>query len=332
MWPEFQFPLAFLLIIVIPLVIYLYFLFLKVRSGSIRYSDIARIKPLQKLSNSAQWRHTIIVLRATALLFFIIALARPRYGYQIQEFFSEGIDIVMAMDISTSMKAVDFKPKNRLEAAKIVAEDFIKNRMNDRIGLVVFAGESFTQCPLTIDYSVLISFMNRLDFGLIEDGTAIGMGLATSVNRLKNSQSKSKVVILLTDGRNNRGSIDPLTAGQLAKTLKIKVYTIGVGSIGKAMYPIDDPLFGTRLVPMDVDIDETMLKQIAQITGGRYFRATDTDKLQKIYEEISAMEKTKVEVKNYMKYQELAHIFIALGLLILLVEVLLTHTLFRKIP
>jgi len=273
----------------------------------------------------------VIILRALVLFLFIIALARPRSGYEETKIHTEGIDIVLTMDLSTSMKAVDFKP-NRLEAAKVVAEDFIKGRTNDRIGLVVFAAESFTQCPLTLDYGVLTSFLERLDFGLIEDGTAIGMGLATGVNRLKTSKAKSKVLILLTDGKNNAGVIDPITAAELAKTYQIKVYTIGVGTRGEAMYPVDDPIFGKRYVPQKVDIDEDLLREVARITGGKYYRAIDENKLKSIYDEISSMEKTKVEVENYMKYKELAWIFVLAGLFLLFIEMILNNTLFRKLP
>ncbi|MBP7460941.1 MAG: VWA domain-containing protein [Candidatus Delongbacteria bacterium] len=329
---EFQFPPAFALLLVIPLIIYFYYFYQTSRSSSIRYSDINRIKPLIRYSRRLKWRHSIIFLRAVVLALLITALARPRSGLQQSQIVTDGIDIVLAMDVSTSMKAVDFKPKNRLEASKMVAEEFIRGRTNDRIGLVVFAGESFTQCPLTLDYGVLISFLDRLDFGFIEDGTAIGLGLATGLNRLKTSKAKSKIIILLTDGRNNTGTIDPITAAQLAQTLGIRVYTIGVGSIGNAMYPVDDPLFGTRYVPMPIDLDEPMLKEIAMLTGGQYFRATDTQKLKEIYQAIGQMEKTKVEVKNYMKYTELAHYLVILAAVLLLLEILLNHTLFRKIP
>lgn len=329
---EFQFPLAFLLLLLVPLIIFLYFFYQRSRSSSIRYSDIGRIKPLVKYSRRLKWRHSVIFLRSLVLVVVITALARPRSGLQLSQIITDGIDIILAMDVSTSMKAVDFKPKNRLEASKMVAEEFIRGRTNDRIGLVVFSGESFTQCPLTLDYGVLIAFLNRLDFGFIEDGTAIGLGLSTSLNRLKTSKAKSKIIILLTDGRNNTGTIDPLTAAQLAKTLGIKVYTIGVGSIGNAMYPIEDPLFGTRYVPMPVDLDEPMLKEIANLTSGKYFRAIDTQKLKAIYQEIGQMEKTKVEVKNYMKYTELAHYLVALAALLLLAEITLNNTIFRKIP
>jgi len=318
-------------LIILPFLLIYYYNLQKLKSGSIKYSSINKIKPLVGLSKAVYFRHIVVFIRLIALALLIFALARPRSGYQLTSVHTEGIDIVLALDLSTSMKAVDFKP-NRLEASKVVAEDFIKGRQNDRIALVVFASESFTQCPLTLDYGVLVSFLKRLDFGLITDGTAIGMGLATSVNRLKNSKAKSKVIILLTDGRNNSGKIDPKTAADLAEIYNIRVYTIGVGSEGKAMYPYKDRFFGTRYVPMPVDLDESILRKIASITGGKYFRATDNSKLKEIYNEISEMEKTKVEVQNYMKYKELAHFFIFASIILIFLEILLSHTVFRKLP
>jgi len=304
----------------------------KKKAGSIKYSDVSKLKKLQSYSKKIKFINLPFILRLISVILLIFALARPRAGYKMTKIYTEGIDIVLTLDLSTSMKAVDFKPKNRLEAAKLVAEEFIKKRTNDRIGLVVFASESFTQCPLTLDYGVLISFLRRLDFGMIEDGTAIGMGLATAINRLKNSKAKSKIIILLTDGRNNAGTIDPITAAELAKTFNIKIYAIGMGKQGNAMYPIDDPIFGRRYVPIRVDIDEDLLKQIAQLTGGKYFRATNTEALRKIYDEINKMEKTKIEVQNYMKYNELGHYLIAIALLFLLIEIILSNTLLRKLP
>jgi Ca-activated chloride channel family protein len=260
-------------------------------------------------------------------------LARPQSTSKEEKITTKGIDIVLAMDVSSSMLAEDFRPKNRIEAAKMVAKEFIKGRKNDRIGLVVFAGESFTQCPLTLDYGVLYTILDHLKVASKDwDGTAIGMGLATAINRLKDSKAKSKVIILLTDGRNNRGQIDPITAARMAKAFGIRVYTIGTGTRGTAMYPVQDPLWGTRYVPMRVDIDEDLLRQIARITGGKYFRATSTEKLREIYKEISKMEKTKIEVKEYTRYEEFFVYFLALALVLLLAEVVLANTYFKTIP
>ncbi|HDZ13062.1 MAG TPA: VWA domain-containing protein, partial [Bacteroidetes bacterium] len=262
----------------------------------------------------------------------ILALARPQSGSTHEEITTEGIDIILAMDISSSMLAEDFKPKNRIEAAKEVAEEFVKGRKNDRIGLVVFAKDSYTQCPLTLDYGILLKFIKDVKIGIIPDGTAIGMALANAVNRLRDSKAKSKVIILLTDGRNNAGELDPVTAAQIARAMGIRIYTIGAGKKGSALYPVQDPFFGKRYVRMPVDIDENLLKQIASITGGKYFRATNTNSLREIYKEIGKMEKTKIHVKEYTKYKELFVGFLLTALIILIIEILLRNTKFRKIP
>jgi len=272
-------------------------------------------------------------LRILALAGFILALARPQSSSKEEEILTEGVDIILAMDVSSSMLAEDFKPNNRLEAAKSVAREFVQSRSNDRLGMVVFAGESFTQCPLTLDYGVLLTLLEQIEVADKNwDGTAIGMGIVNAVNRLRDSKAKSKVVILLTDGVNNRGQVDPVTAAQIARAFDIKIYTIGAGKHGTAMYPVDDPFFGKRYVPMQVEIDEEVLKKIAAQTGGQYFRATDTQKLKEVYEEISTLEKTQIEVKEYTRYEEMFVYFLAFGLLSLLVEVVLAHTYFKKIP
>lgn len=275
-------------------------------------------------------RHFPVALRMIALACLIIALARPQSVTSKENISTEGIDIVLVLDISGSMLAEDFTP-NRLVAAKQVAEEFIEGRSNDRIGLVIFSAESFTQCPLTTDYPVLISLLQEVKKGMIEDGTAIGLALANGVNRLKDSKAKSKVMILLTDGVNNRGEIDPITAAKIAATYGIRVYTIGVGAQGQAPYPVETP-FGIqrRLVP--VDIDEKTLTAVAEMTGGNYYRATDNRKLKTIYKEIDQLERTKIEVTAYRRYTELFYTWLAGGLLLLLVEVGLSSTVLRKIP
>jgi Ca-activated chloride channel family protein len=236
------------------------------------------------------------------------------------------------MDVSGSMLAEDIKP-NRVTAAKEVAASFIRGRKNDRIGMVVFAGEAYTQCPLTLDYGILLNFMKDIQVGMIEDGTAIGMGLATAVNRLRHSEAKSKVIILLTDGRNNRGQIDPTTAAQLAKAMGVKIYAVGAGTTQEtAPYPVEDPFYGKRYVPIRVDIDVPMLRKVAEITGGQMFRATDRKSLETIYQEIDQMEKTEIKVKEYTRYTELFHYFLFIGLLLLAVECLLSNTRYRKLP
>ncbi|MBI4548873.1 MAG: VWA domain-containing protein [Ignavibacteriae bacterium] len=275
-------------------------------------------------------RHFLFVLRLLALVLLTIALARPQSTSQGENVTTEGIDIVLTTDISGSMLAEDFRP-NRIEAAKKVAIEFIDGRPNDRIGLVVFAGESFTQCPLTIDHGVVKNLLKEVKSGMIEDGTAIGMGLATAVSRIKDSQAKSRVIILLTDGVNNRGSIDPLTAAQIAQTLGIRVYTIGVGTIGMAPYPVQTP-FGTQYQNVPAEIDEALLQKIADQTGAKYFRATDNRTLKTIYNEIDRLEKTKIEVTQFRRYKEEFYQAAMVAGAFLLLEVLLSQTVFRKIP
>jgi Ca-activated chloride channel family protein len=274
--------------------------------------------------------HSLFALRLLAICFLIIALARPQTSTRKQDVTIEGIDIVLAMDISGSMLAEDFQP-NRLEASKKVAGEFVGGRPNDRMGLVVFSGETFTQCPLTTDHTILINLFKDIKSGMIEDGTAIGDGLATAVNRLKESQAISKVIILLTDGENNMGSIDPLSAGEIAKVFGIRVYTIGVGTIGTAPYPVQTP-FGTRYQNMEVRIDEPLLKQIASMTGARYFRATDNQKLTEIYQEIDRLEKSKIDVTEFRKKNEEFLIFAVIAGLLFLLELALRFTVFRSIP
>jgi len=275
-------------------------------------------------------RHALFVLRMLALIFLIVALARPQSTSGGENVTTEGIDIVLATDISGSMLAEDFRP-NRIEASKKVAIDFIEGRPNDRISLVIFAGESFTQCPLTIDHPVVVNLIKQVKSGMIEDGTAIGSGLATAVSRLKDSKAKSRVIILLTDGVNNRGSIDPMTAAQIAQTFGIRVYTVGVGTIGVAPYPVQTP-FGTQYQNVPVEIDETLLKNIAELTGGKYFRATDNRTLKDIYQEIDRLEKTKIEVLQFRRHTEEYYGAAMSAGILLLMEVMLAQTVFRKIP
>lgn len=271
------------------------------------------------------------VLRGLALAAFIVALARPQTGITSENVLTEGIDIVLVLDVSTSMLAEDLEP-NRLEAAKIVAADFVAGRRNDRIGLVAFAGQAFTQAPLTFDYSVVGSLLGELETGMIEDGTAVGMGLATAVKRLQASPAESKVVVLLTDGRSNRGEVGPVTAAQLAEALGIRVYTIGAGSQGTARVPVPDPLGGTRYATMRVDIDEATLQEIAERTGGRYFRATDNESLAAIYEEIDELERTEIEVENFTQYGEEFPLPLGIGFFLLALEFALGQTVLRRLP
>ncbi|NOX88599.1 MAG: VWA domain-containing protein [Calditrichaeota bacterium] len=325
-------PYYLIFLLILPVMVWWYFRGRARATGKIIYSDVNLVKSITP-SLKQRLRPFLFALRLLAVTVIIVALARPQSGSKEEEITTEGIDIVLTMDVSTSMLAEDFRPKNRIEAAKMVATEFIKGRKNDRIGLVVFAGESFTQCPLTLDYGVLYQILDNMKVADQDwDGTAIGMGLATAINRLKDSKAKSKVIILLTDGRNNRGQVDPITAARMAKAYNIRVYTIGTGTKGTAMYPIDDPLWGKRYVPMRVDIDEDLLRQVAKITGGRYFRATSTEKLREIYDEIGKMEKTKIEVKEYTRYEEYFIYFLTLGLILLLTELVLSNTYFKTIP
>ena len=304
------------------------------------YRELASRVPHLRVSNAAPWlssggsflsvlRHLPFVLRLTALCLIIVAIARPRSSSQVEKIDTEGIDIVLAMDVSTSMLARDFTP-DRISAAKDIAIEFIAQRPSDRMGIVVFAGESYTQCPLTTDRATLINMMKEVQTDLIEDGTAIGNGLATAVARMSGSDAPSRVVILLTDGVNNRGEVAPLTAAHIAKTYGIRVYTIGVGANGMAPYPVVTP-WGIEERKIQVEIDEELLKGIAETTGGRYFRATDNTKLQEIYAEINRMEKSKTSIDRFPVYKELFSPFAIAALICLLAE-LLVRLLLRRLP
>ncbi len=292
---------------------------------------VATVLPFQ--GRKHQWkrylRHVPFVLRMVAVAAIVAAIARPRSSSTFQQVDTEGIDIVLAMDISTSMLARDFVP-DRIGAAKDIAIQFIAERPSDRIGLVVFAGESFTQSPLTTDRATLINLMKEIECGLIEDGTAIGNGLATAVSRLKDSDAPSRVVILLTDGVNNRGEITPAMAAEIAQTYGVRVYTIGVGKRGQAPYPVMTP-FGVQVMNVDVEIDEDLLRQIAEQTGGTYFRATDNTKLREIYAQINEMEKSRTTVDSFPIYEEYFMKFAWIALVALLLEVILRLMMARRI-
>jgi len=320
--------LLYLLLLIIPVIVWYIFKHQKI-SASIQLSTLKGIGT-KHFTYKHILRHVMFAFRMVAFALLIIALARPQSTLNWKNEKTEGIDIVLALDISSSMLARDFEP-DRLEASKDLAIQFINGRKNDRIGLVVFSGESFTQCPLTTDHNVLINLFRDIESGIIEDGTAIGMGLATAVNRLKDSKSPGKVIILLTDGVNNAGTIAPITAAELAQTFGIKVYTIGVGSMGQAPYPVNTP-YGVQLRNMPVEIDEELLENIAQSTGGKYFRATNNDKLQQIYEEIDQMEKIEIEVKEYSRKKEEFLLFVLIASALLLVEIVLRNTVLRQIP
>lgn len=273
-------------------------------------------------------RHILFAVRLIVLALVIIVIARPQNVDKWQSSTTEGIDIIMALDVSGSMLARDFNP-DRLEASKNVATEFISGRPYDRIGLTVFSGESYTQCPLTTDHAVLINLMREIKSGIIEDGTAIGVGLSTAINRIKDSDAISKVIILLTDGINNRGAIDPLTAAEIAKAFGIRVYTIGVGSMGYADYPVQTP-FGMQYQKMQVEIDEALLQKIAVMTGGVYFRATDNTSLQQVYSEIDKLEKSKIETREHSKREEMFMPWALAAALLLTVELLLRYLLMKN--
>lgn len=300
--------------------------------GKTPYVRVPNCAPWQSGKNSIKSlaRHIPFILRMVAAALIIVAIARPRSSEQFERTDTEGIDIVLTMDVSTSMLARDFKP-DRIGAAKDIAIEFIASRPSDRIGIVVFAGESFTQAPLTTDRVTLINLMKEVETGLIDDGTAIGNGLATSVARLKDSEAKSKVVILLTDGVNNCGEIAPLTAAEIAKTYGVRVYTIGVGAMGEAPYPVMTP-WGVQMQKMKVEIDEPLLKEIAALTDGKYFRATNNTKLMEIYSEINEMEKTRTSVDSFPVYSELFMKFAIWALLALALELVFRFFILRRLP
>ncbi len=321
--------LLWLLLLLLPMVAYYLY---RLRRGRPTLT-LASVAPLKGLPRSPRYylQHLPIVLRLGAFALLVVALARPQSSETLSHSYTEGIDIVLALDVSTSMLAQDFKP-NRLEASKEVAARFLADRPNDRIGLVVFAGESFTQSPLTTDKATLLNLLSGVRTGLIEDGTAMGSGLATAVNRLRESDAESRVIILLTDGVNNRGQIAPEAAAEIAQSYGIRIYTIGVGSEGMAPYPVVD-MFGrgrTQMVP--VEIDEQILAQVAEATGGRYFRATDRTSLEEVYEEINTLERSKVEVDQQTRYDELFGRFLLIALVLLLLEWLVARLLLRQIP
>ena len=325
----FEYP-ALLWLLVIPALMLVHYVYIELsgRRPHLRVPDIKFWKAGGR-SVLGVIRHLPFFLRTVALVMIIIAIARPRSSTKMDKIDTEGIDIVLAMDVSTSMLARDFTP-DRISAAKDIAIEFISQRPSDRMGIVVFAGESYTQCPLTTDRATLINLMKEIETGLIEDGTAIGNGLATAVARMQNSDAKSRVVILLTDGVNNSGEITPQTAADIAKTYGIRVYTIGVGANGTAPYPVMTP-WGVQMQNVEVEIDENLLKNIAETTGGRYFRATDNTKLSEIYSEINKMEKARTTIDSFPIYKELFTGFALIALACLLLEVLISFIL-RRLP
>ena len=325
---EFANPKLLWLLLLVPLAILWYVVRHKKQEASMQFSDTNGFTKLPK-TWKAYLRHLLFAMKMAALALLIVALARPQSSSTNSTSNIEGIDIVMAMDVSGSMLARDLKP-DRLTAAKNVASDFVKGRPGDRMGLVIFSGETFTQVPLTTDHGVMLNMLSEMKNGLIDDGTAIGDGLATAISRLKDSEAISKVVILLTDGLNNAGSVDPYTAAEIAKLYGIRVYTIGVGSYGTAPYPVQTP-FGTQIQQMKVEIDEKLLTTIANQTGGKYFRATSNQKLDEVYQEIDKLERSKIEVTEFRRLHEEFYPLVAWALALLLLEFLLRKTIFRTL-
>lgn len=322
-------PGYFWLLLIIPVMIAYEFLVARKKKPQVIYSGF---EPFEKKPVTFRERllNAPLLLRSVAVALIVAALARPQSSSKSTSVTTEGIAIMLAMDLSSSMLAEDLKP-NRIEAARKTAIDFVDARMNDMIGLVIFSGESFTQCPITSDHTVVKNMIAKMKSGMLVDGTAIGEGLATAISRLKDSPAKSKVIILLTDGVNNAGAIAPVTAGELAKTFGIRVYTIGVGKQGMAPYPMKTP-FGTQYVNQEVQIDEDIMKQISAATDAKYFRATDNKSLKNIYAEIDKMEKTKVEVSEYKRYSEEYLPWLLAAGIFLLLEMVLRYTLLRTLP
>ncbi len=326
---EFANPKLLWFLLLVPALIVWYVVRHKKQETALSFSDLKGMVKLPK-TWKAYLRHLLFAMKMAALALLIVALARPQSASTNSTSNIEGIDIVLAMDVSGSMLARDLKP-DRLTAAKNVASDFVKGRPGDRMGLVIFSGETFTQVPLTTDHGVMLNMLAEMKNGLIDDGTAIGDGLATAISRLKDSEAISKVVILLTDGMNNAGSVDPYTAAEIAKLYGIRVYTIGVGTYGTAPYPVQNPFGGTVLQQMKVEIDEKLLTTIANSTGGKYFRANNNQKLDEIYQEIDKLERSKIEVTEFRRLHEEFYPLVAWALALLLLEFLLRKTIFRTL-
>jgi Ca-activated chloride channel family protein len=323
---------AFLwLLAIIPLLVWRYLRRVRRGEGSLRFASTVALEGVRS-SWTIYVRHALFAVSMLALALSILAMARPRKGTQAEEVMTEGVDIVIALDASGSMGAEDFEPHNRFYVAKTVVKNFIEGLRHDRAGLVVFAAKAITRCPLTVDYGVLQNVLTSAELGTIEDGTAIGTALATCLNRLRDSKAKSKVVILVTDGMNNRGEVQPMDAAEIARTLGVKIYTVGVGSSGVARVPMNDPVYGKIYAEVQVEIDEASLKKIAEITHGIYYRATDRPSLERIFQDIGRLEKTKIKVKSYTHYNERFLDFLLPALLLVFLGTLAGFTRFGKIP
>jgi len=323
-----------LLLLVVPFMIYHYLKQRKKSTGSIRFSDLSLIGRIVK-KRKPRWRHLLFILRIAAVILLIVAMSGLRQETSFEEIITHGVDIMLTMDCSGSMQAEDFKPNNRLYVAKEVVKDFVKGRKHDRMGLVVFAGVAFTQCPLTMDYGILEKFIHRLKIGTVsQDGTAIGPAIASSLNRLRDSKAKSKIIILLTDGTENVPDlkVNYKEAARLAKSLGVKIYTIGVGKDDEVAMPVNGGIFGRRYTYYKADLNEEGLKEIADMTGGLYFRATDGESLKAIFDNIDKLEKSEIKVKHYTRYDDLFRWLVTMALVLMIGEVILAHTRFRTLP
>lgn len=325
-------PFFLLLLLAVPLLVFLEVKWGRSRRAAVAYPDLAAVR--SAAGRGGSWKRWLaLALRSVAIVLVVVALARPQTGAGSESVLTEGIDIMLAVDVSGSMLTEDFQPDNRLAVSKEVVDDFIAGRVSDRIGMVVFAAQSFTQCPLTLDYNVLRELLGSIEVGMIdESSTAIGLAIATATNRLRESDAESRVIILLTDGRNNAGEIDPMTAAHAAQALGIKIYTVGAGTPEGGRIPVDDPVWGRRYVHASTDLDEELLREIAETTGGLYFRARTEGMLAEVYERISELETTKIEVKHYTTYTERAPGLIIAALVILLVELFARAVFVRRLP
>jgi len=331
MIPHLASPRFLLLLALVPILVWLHVRRARRGDASLRMASTGPFEGVRP-GWTVRMRHVLFALELVAFLLVVLALARPQRGTEEEEILTEGVDIVVALDVSGSMAAEDFVPNNRLAVAKRVIGDFVQGLRHDRVGLVVFAGRSLTRCPLTLDYGVLLQVLERIELGTLDDGTAIGNGLATSVSRLRASAAKSKVLVLVTDGVNNRGEVQPLDAAKIARALGIKVYTVGVGTRGTARFPVKDNFGQTVYMNLPVEIDEETLSRIAEMTGGLYFRSTDRASLEKTFQEIGRLEKTRIEVKSYTHYSERFPVLLGPALILVVATTLAGHTRFRKIP
>jgi Ca-activated chloride channel homolog len=325
-------PWILLFLTLVPVLVWRYIRRTRAGEGSLRFTSTLALEGA-KPPWTIRVRHAVFALQLGALALSVVALARPQHGTEVEDILTEGIDIIVALDASGSMAAEDFEPRNRLFVAKLVVSRFIEGMKSDRVGLVVFAGKAFTKCPLTVDYGALLNVVDGVQLGTIEDGTAIGNALATCLNRLRTSKAKSKVIILVTDGVNNRGEVQPLDAARISRALDVRIYTVGVGSYGTARFPVTDPGSGAKVyVNLPVEIDEASLTRIAETTGGLYYRATDRPTLEKIFDAIGRLEKTRTEVRTYTHYSEKYEALLAAAALMVLVGTVAVSTRFGKVP